>query len=714
MKRSVSRLVKSVLLCTILGCYSLSCTVDDSTTETTTQTGKQDDGKQNEGKQDENGNGQQSGDNGNGNGGQQQQGGDEGGNGGQQQGGGDSGNGGQQQQEEAKEVVVSIALNENNDFTKLFSTSSSSCKVTEIADEYGTTINLGSCYYKAGSHVAIYSSKNPKKMTVTPAADKTISKIEFEWVSDHAGVLNCLNVAGDLMQVTDSWEGEATADSPLTLNIGTSGYLTKITLTYGTGYRSGETGDNGGQQQQGGDENLGEETVDVISASDSSVSLVTEVYGQNNDKYQLVSASKGITTLSFVLNSGSKANQTNGTYRFYAGTDLKIVPPADKTLVKVEFTFSGSTYNGSTNLNVGPLNPNRGEYNADDYVWTGFATKDAPLIFSPEAVVWLSEVKVTYKAGVATPSSEIPPFEPAQITDFLAGSKGAYRVTYTGKGFTTEIDANGLHTTSLDENHELLFGNPTGAKTDRTNYLLKEEIGNYTISYNDFTHNPNWVAWHLAKADLWNGDKTIKRQDDFRANEKLPQSFYKVTNNDYSGSGFDQGHMLNSYDRLSSNAINSETFYMTNMVPQSGTCNRGTWKGLEDWEQKQAEAGKELYIVCGPYGQGGDTQKNGVAKLFKADYIDSKTDSNVHIVVPRYVWKILLILDEGTSDLSRVDASTEVIAIMLPNSTCVKGTSWTDYVCSVNYIEELTGYDFFANLDDSIEDALEAKVYSSK
>ena len=91
----------------------------------------------------------------------------------------------------------------------------------------------------------------------------------------------------------------------------------------------------------------------------------------------------------------------------------------------------------------------------------------------------------------------------------------------------------------------------------------------------------------------------------------------------------------------------------------------------------------------------------------------SKTDSSVKIIVPRYVWKILVVLPEGEDDLNRIDASTTVVAAILPNSTCVKGTEWMNYVCTVDYIEELTGYDFFANLPDDIEDAIEAKKYTS-
>lgn len=473
---------------------------------------------------------------------------------------------------------------------------------------------------------------------------------------------------------------------------------------------------NGGQDpvDNGNVQTPVHEFSEIISASDPSVTIETETYTTGSgdkitERQRLVSASKDNTTVRFVFSTGSKPAYTDSQYRAYSGTEIEFIPPQNTTLVRVEFTFAGSD-----SLKSGPLAPNRGDYDYESFLWTGCATQSSPLSFSPEAVVWITQIKVTYREGLETPSENIPPFEPAAISSFMAGKKGSYTVSYTGEPCTALVDPSAFVTETSD-NDELLFGNPTGASKDtskETNYLLKEEIGNYTVSYNNVTHNPNWVAWHLCKADL--GDDSVRRQDDFRANEKLPSGWYKVTSSDYGGSGFDQGHMLNSYDRKSSVEINSSTFYMTNMVPQSATCNRGTWKGLEDFEQKLAEAGKELYIFCGPYGVQGDTQKNGVAKLFVSDFIQSKTDPDVKITVPRYLWKILLVLDEGSGDINRVSSSTTVIAVIMPNSTCVKGTSWSEYVCSVDYIESLTGYDFFASLPDSLEEELEKKVYKAK
>ncbi len=51
------------------------------------------------------------------------------------------------------------------------------------------------------------------------------------------------------------------------------------------------------------------------------------------------------------------------------------------------------------------------------------------------------------------------------------------------------------------------------------------------------------------------------------------------------------------------------------------------------------------------------------------------------------------------------------IAVIMPNSEKVKRTDWTDYLVSVDKVEDITGYDFFAYLNDDVEEAIESKVY---
>ena len=50
-------------------------------------------------------------------------------------------------------------------------------------------------------------------------------------------------------------------------------------------------------------------------------------------------------------------------------------------------------------------------------------------------------------------------------------------------------------------------------------------------------------------------------------------------------------------------------------------------------------------------------------------------------------------------------------AVIMPNSEKVKRTDWTDYLVSVDKVEDITGYDFFAYLNDDVEEAIESKVY---
>lgn len=117
----------------------------------------------------------------------------------------------------------------------------------------------------------------------------------------------------------------------------------------------------------------------------------------------------------------------------------------------------------------------------------------------------------------------------------------------------------------LPAEHEVL-GIPSNAVADinsPNDYLI--ERAQYVLSYNKEKGEPNWVAWHLDST--WIG--RAPRQNNYRADSSLPPGWYQVEPYDYSGSGFDRGHNCPSGDRTSTVADNSETFRMTNMLPQA-------------------------------------------------------------------------------------------------------------------------------------------------
>lgn len=260
------------------------------------------------------------------------------------------------------------------------------------------------------------------------------------------------------------------------------------------------------------------------------------------------------------------------------------------------------------------------------------------------------------------------------------------------------------------ENSPLFWGNPSDSIADTAaaeNYLMEKP--QFTICYNSATLNPNWVAWHLDASDLGEAD----RADTFRPDTELPTGWYAVRKNDYKFTyyGFDRGHICPSADRTANTEDNSMTFLMTNMVPQAPDNNRIVWVALEKFEREQVLAGKEAYIFAGPYGKGGSGDKG----YFEEIPITLKDGTELSITVPSHTWKIILFMPEGENDFERATCSgqVEILAVNVPNEKgCGKNGSWEQYLCSVNYIEEITGYDFFELLPDDVEEEIESSVMS--
>jgi endonuclease G, mitochondrial len=241
----------------------------------------------------------------------------------------------------------------------------------------------------------------------------------------------------------------------------------------------------------------------------------------------------------------------------------------------------------------------------------------------------------------------------------------------------------------------LVMGNPNGATADTANpnnYLMMKL--QYALSFNNSRGIPNWTSWHLDST--WRG--SASRQDDYRADTTLPAGFHQVQGGDYSGSGFDRGHMTPSADRTSSVPDNSATFLMTNMIPQAPGNNQGPWNNQENY-LRTFLTGSELYIVSGGTGTGG-VGSSGAAS----------TISGGTVTVPAYTWKVALILPIGDNDVARVDANTRVIAVIMPNTDNIRPDQWQKYLATVDQVEALSGYDFYSNVPVAIQEVIEARL----
>ncbi|TGE20161.1 DNA/RNA non-specific endonuclease [Hymenobacter elongatus] len=247
--------------------------------------------------------------------------------------------------------------------------------------------------------------------------------------------------------------------------------------------------------------------------------------------------------------------------------------------------------------------------------------------------------------------------------------------------------------TSRDDH--MTLGNPSGASTspaNANNYLLSKP--QFVLSYHAGRGIPNWVSWHLNRA--WRG--SAPRQDDFRPDPALPRQFYQVTPRSYSSSGFDKGHNCPSADRTTDLDDNSATFLMTNMIPQAPNNNQRTWSSLEEYGRALVERGQEVYVIMGSYGKGGTGSKGFATTL-----------DGGRVTVPSRVWKVLVILPEGSDDLRRIPAQARILAVDTPNDNAVS-PDWSQYRVSVDAIENATGLDLLSKLPVDVQARLEAQV----
>jgi endonuclease G len=245
---------------------------------------------------------------------------------------------------------------------------------------------------------------------------------------------------------------------------------------------------------------------------------------------------------------------------------------------------------------------------------------------------------------------------------------------------------------------DLFLGNPGGATPDpanRNNFLMVKPY--FALSYNDDAGTPNWVSWRVTINDL--GD--APRKPEFDPDLSLPPGFKIVTSRDYSGSGFDRGHMCPHGDRSANIEMSYSTFVMTNVIPQAPNVNRKAWDEEEIYLRDLVRRRHErLYIVAGPIGQGGRGTEG-----FKQAIGRGK------VVVPAGCWKVAVAVpDEGVDDLAEFDAGTRVVTVLMPNDNDVVGEEWAQFRTSPAEIEQRTGLHFFDRLPAPVAQSLRQKV----
>ncbi len=198
-----------------------------------------------------------------------------------------------------------------------------------------------------------------------------------------------------------------------------------------------------------------------------------------------------------------------------------------------------------------------------------------------------------------------------------------------------------------------------------------------TIGYNEEHEVPQWVAYVLRKEQLRD---CFDRKDNFREDPSVRTGSALPT--DYRSSGYDRGHIAPAGDMKWSKEAMEESFYMSNITPQSPGMNRGRWASLEMLSRAWAKEGDETIIVSGP------VLRSNLPKI-----------GSTGISIPNDHFKVLL--------RSKNNQLSAIGFLMTQNPTA---SSLESYALPVRTVEELTGLDFFPHLSKNEQERIEKKI----
>ncbi len=217
--------------------------------------------------------------------------------------------------------------------------------------------------------------------------------------------------------------------------------------------------------------------------------------------------------------------------------------------------------------------------------------------------------------------------------------------------------------------------------------LNQKSIRNYSICFDKSREAALWVAYPLHSAYLGN----ISRTDAWAFDPFIPDNYQADCITKSYGGNYDRGHQIPSADRLATNEMNAQTFYMSNMTPQLNRLNQDMWAKLEA-KVRANRCSDTLYVVTGAYfGAGATTTTDGAGNV---------------VPIPTNYFKVLLRTKSGNSGKAIKDCTdSELISIgfWVDQKSYGNIEPPTSICTSVANIEAKTGFNFFPLVSTAVK-----------
>ncbi len=217
-----------------------------------------------------------------------------------------------------------------------------------------------------------------------------------------------------------------------------------------------------------------------------------------------------------------------------------------------------------------------------------------------------------------------------------------------------------------------------------------QQYRNYSMLYDRTKKAALWVAFAMNTGTYpW----LVGRNDKWVSDPALDDSWQPNLSSGYQESStYSRGHQVASNDRRTTTHQTRQTTYFSNMTPQLSGFNGGQWASLEEDIQKigNATSGNDtLYVVTGP--------------VFGSNYGTTKDKSGTDCAVPTQYFKCIM---KVTYSNGKPTAAMGAAYLMNHvNSGSVRQE------VTIRSLEELTGFDFFANIPVELQDTAENETH---
>lgn len=194
-----------------------------------------------------------------------------------------------------------------------------------------------------------------------------------------------------------------------------------------------------------------------------------------------------------------------------------------------------------------------------------------------------------------------------------------------------------------------------------------------------------WVCEGFDRKQ-WDPPNT-NRKDVFQPDPLLPKT-QRAELADYKGSKLDRGHQAPAGD-FNDQTLKDQSFFLSNMAPQSPPLNQVFWRLLEDRVRNLARPDSPINVFTGGFFYD-PKEDNPATATGQVHYF--RIGAN-QVSVPTHFYKVVFGKDEK--------GAWRAVGFAVENRAYDKKAKFEDVIVSIDWIEAHTGITFMPDLDDA-------------